>query len=526
MNNKHDVIIIGSGIGGLTTAAHLAKAGVKVLVLEQHSQPGGYFTSFKAKGYSFDGGIQACEDGGMFLATLKQLGILDKVNPVKSRFALCLPDAFVELKQIEDLHLFYDRLVLAFPHETSGLNQIRKDALEFCYMMEAMWKVPNPFFKSFSEIITGYPGWIKNHGRHARGFGRFMELFKIPIGEYLGRFISDQDLINFISSMGYRGCPASFSMPFIYCLTDYFYPARGGMQAVSDAMAEAIEGHGGHIMYNTLVDQILTQGGRAVGVRTQAGDVFHATYIVNNGDAIRTYRDMLPQEVVPSTFMKKIESCRFSESVFLTYLGVDIPSEEIARAVGGCPHVIVMPDYRAGGYDDIENNPDYFRKSLLMVSVPTIHDPSLAPEGKSVVVLQSGAHIKFAENWGITDGKRNAAYRELKDKISKQLIANAERLIPGLSGRIELKLTASPHTHVRYTLNSDGATVGWTYNPYYTAFPGAKGLLGAGMFTPVKNLYQVGHWAMYPGGAPSGFMTGRMASLLIRARLKLGFLGR
>ncbi len=54
----------------------------------------------------------------------------------------------------------------------------------------------------------------------------------------------------------------------------------------------------------------------------------------------------------------------------------------------------------------------------------------------------------------------------------------------------------------------------------------AKGLFGAGMFTPVKNLYQVGHWAMYPGGAPSGFMTGRMASLLIRARLKLGFLGR
>lgn len=519
MNDKQDVIVIGSGIGGLTTAAHLAKAGVKVLVFEQHSQPGGYFTSFKAKGYTFDGGIQACEDGGMFLATLGQLGILEKVRPVKSRFALCLPDVFVELQKIEDLNRFYDQLIQAFPNEAAGLNHVRTDALEFCYVMEAMWRFPNPLFNSLTGTIAGFPGWMKHHGRNAKGIGRFMELFQIPIDEYLKRYIKDQRLINFLSMMGYRGCPASFSMPFIFCLTDYYYPSRGGMQAVSDAMAEFILEKGGQIRYNSPVEQILTAGGHAVGVRTRAGEIFTARYVVNNGDAVRTYRDMLPHHAVPAAFRHKIESSRLSESVFLTYLGVDIPPAELP--VRGCPHVIVMPDYDAPDQDAIENDPDYFSKSLLMVSAPSLHDPSLAPAGKSVIVLQSGAHIRFGDNWGIKNGKRTAGYRELKERVAAQLIANAERLIPGLSRKIEMKITASPHTHVRYTLNSDGATVGWSYHPHYTPYPGLKGLLGAGMFTPVKNLYQVGHWAMYPGGAPSGLMTGRMASLLIRSRMML-----
>ena len=76
----YDAVIIGSGIGGLVTAAYLARSGVRVLVCEQHRQPGGYFTSFKRKGYTFDGGIQACEDCGMLLSMLEQLGIRDRIE--------------------------------------------------------------------------------------------------------------------------------------------------------------------------------------------------------------------------------------------------------------------------------------------------------------------------------------------------------------------------------------------------------------------------------------------------------------
>lgn len=519
MPGTYDCIVIGAGIGGLCTAAHLAKAGVRVLVLEQHAQPGGYFTTFKAKGYAFDGGIQACEDGGMFLSTLRQLGVLDTVNPVKSRFAISLPDAFVELSKIEDLHLFYDRLVKAFPHETEGLKAIRQDALEFCYLTEAMWKLPNPLFNPMGQTLKAFPHWVRDYAVHMKHFPRFLELFSIPIDEYLARHLRDPKLIRFLSMMGYQGCPASFSMPFIYCLTDYYYPAQGGMQAVSDALAGVIVAQGGDIRYNTTAEHILVTDGKASGVTTGDGQTYTARFVVNNGDARRTYREMLDAHNVPLEFRQRIETSHLSESVFLVYLGLDIPPEELP--LRGCQHVVVIPDYDPADFATLEHNPDFYQKALMMLSAPSLHDKTLAPAGKSVLVLQSVASIRYMDGWGLKGGKRTAAYRKLKDRVADQLIANAERLIPGLKDKIELKLTASPHTHVRYTLNSDGSTVGWTYHPRHTMLPGTKGLSGAGMFTPVKNLYQVGHWAMYPGGAPAGFMTGRMASLLIKTKLKL-----
>ncbi len=75
----YDAIIIGSGIGGLITGAYMAEQGVKVLICEQHNQPGGCFTSFKRKGYTFDGGIQGCEDCGIFLDLFSRFGFLDRL---------------------------------------------------------------------------------------------------------------------------------------------------------------------------------------------------------------------------------------------------------------------------------------------------------------------------------------------------------------------------------------------------------------------------------------------------------------
>ena len=517
----YDVVIIGSGIGGLTAGAYLARDGVRPLVLEQHSQPGGYFTSFRRKGYLFDGGIQACEDGGMFLPMLKQLGVYETVAPIRSRFGIAMPDRFCKLEEIDDLENFYDGLMAAFPHERSGLQKIKRDAFDFCYLMRSMWKSPNPIFQSWGQVLRTTPGWLLNYGRDMGHFKKFVDLFETPVDEYLARYVSDSNLINFIAQIGYRGCPASFSMPFVYCLMDYYYPSRGGMQAVSDALAGVIEAGGGAVRCNTLVDEIMVEGGRAVGVRTSDGEEIQARVVINNGDAKRTYLEMLPGTAVPEDFRRRIAESRPSESGFLTYLGVDIPPEELP--LNGCQHVVVLPGYKTSGYENIRDNKGLYDQALMMMSVPSLHDPTMAPLKKSVMVLQSVAVADYLNDWGLgKNGSRTKTYARNKDAVSKKMIAHAEKLIPGLSEKIEVCFTATPHTCRRYTLNSEGATVGWSYHPRDTFIAGMKGFAGAGMFTPVKNLYQVGHWALYPGGAPSGIMSGRIVSMLVRNRLRFG----
>ncbi len=143
-----DAIIIGAGLGGLAAGAYLAKQGVKVLVFEQHRQPGGYFTTFKYKGYAFDGGIQGCEDAGMLLNMYKQLGLLDRIRFEKSDYALCMGDFRASMTGVPDIAGLYEALARRFPADAAALREIGRDACEFSRAVEAFSAMPNPMFMS------------------------------------------------------------------------------------------------------------------------------------------------------------------------------------------------------------------------------------------------------------------------------------------------------------------------------------------------------------------------------------------
>ncbi len=159
-NYDYDAVVIGSGIGGLVTAAYLAKNGVRVLVCEQHTQPGGYFNSFKRKGYTFDGGIQACEDCGMLLPMLEQLGLRERINLHRSTFAYATPDFFLPLHSPADISKFYSELGKVCPDEAEGVSFISQKAYELSSVMEAYTSIPNPLFVPFSRFVGALPGWI------------------------------------------------------------------------------------------------------------------------------------------------------------------------------------------------------------------------------------------------------------------------------------------------------------------------------------------------------------------------------
>ena len=514
--NDYDAIIIGTGIGGLVAGAYLAKAGARVMLYEHHSQPGGYSTSFTRQGFTFDGGIQACEDCGMLFSVLRQIGVLDRVELKKTKFGLATPDHFAVLDSLENVQTFYRELLKVYPDQAAGINRIVEDIGNFCRVMEAYCQLPNPMFGPLSPAVTKYPGWRKKYKGDLKHSKEFMELMKIPLDVYLENRLSNPDLILFIKQMMYAGAPASFTLSFYYFVMDYYHP-KGGFQSISNALADFVIEKGGKIQYKTLVEQIVLENGRAAGVRLKTGEVVRAPYIVSNSDARRTFLKMLPPEATPETYRWRLAQTPVSDSAVSVFLGVDIPAEEIKTR--DCKHIYYLPDYK--GVDVLKSLDDeeVYTRAPVEICIPSLEDPTMAPPGKTAIVLQSLAYMNYANNWGTENGKRTEKYKALKEKVSNQMIASAEKLIPGLSGKIVFKTVGTPYTNERYTLNSEGATAGWTYNPTKAMNTGWEGMKG--FQTPVKNLYLVGHWTMSPGGAPAGFMSGRIVSSLIKWRLRL-----
>jgi len=117
---QYDVIVIGAGIAGLTSAAYLAQSGVHVLVCEQSAQVGGYFNSFRRDGYLFDGGIKAIENAGIMRPTLAQLKLLDRVKLVPSPVALITQSSVQPIRSPADIDQYFFSMMALFPEQRPG----------------------------------------------------------------------------------------------------------------------------------------------------------------------------------------------------------------------------------------------------------------------------------------------------------------------------------------------------------------------------------------------------------------------
>ncbi len=511
----YDAVIIGSGIGGLTAGAYLSRRGRKALVCEQHSRPGGYFSSFKRQGYTFDGGTQSVEDLAMFIPMLRQLGLEGRVRLAKSRFAIASPDFFCHLDTLEDLRGFYDELIRLFPDARSGLAETRDLALRFtAFFQEALASVPNPVFQTpLGFLRDNVPATLKSLPSLIKTGGDFYRLLDVPLAEWMGRRIGNPDPITIVSNVGYYGMPVSFGLAFIYFMMDYYYPL-GGFQSIADAMADLIRENGSEVRCGIRVEEILVEGGRAAGVRLAGGEVVRAPFVISASDMRRTFTELLPPEVVPPAFKHRLLTAKPAHSMFTVYLGLDIPPEELDNR--GCHHIVVFPGNHGTDFSGIDGDMDFFKGCPVMLSMPSAHDPSLAPPGKSVMCIQYYATEKSMGGWGVENGRPTPRYRELKKMAADQMIATAERVVKGISDRIEVKVTATPFTYERFTMNTGGATIGWSKHAREALSPFMKSALD--FRTPVRGLYQVGHWAFGSGGIPGSIITGKVVSDLVRLR--------
>jgi len=501
MSEPYDVAVIGAGGGGLAAAARLAKAGKKVLVLEQHSKVGGYMTSFQRGDYTFEVSLHAMDGlddpGGMNRAAFRALGILDKVKPIKldPMYRSVYPDFTLDVPA--DAGAYQELLKEKFPAEAKGIDELFENQRTINRAMQALIGLTGEERgKSLSTIL--FHPWI---------FWPVIKYWNATLSEMLDDFIHDQKLIAVFTQLsGFAGAePNRLSAIFFsvlwnsYHLGGYYYFV-GGSQSVSNALAEVIQENGGEIKLNTLVTKIVIEGRKAVAVQTKDGSEYRCRFVVSNANAPDTFFKLIGKEYLPADYVQKLESLKIGLSAFQVFIGVDHDYRDLFPK----SHDLMLNVT----YDQAENFGYYDRgepeKAPFAIVNYSVVDPTAAPAGKNVICLTSIMPYDWQDGWH--EKESYAQYKALKEEVAWALIRRAEAFLPDLSSHIEVMEVGSPRTMEHYTLNPKGTIFGWDNTPEQSMMNRLP------QETPIENLYLAGAWT-FPGGGQSAVLSsGLMAA--------------
>lgn len=457
----YDVVVIGAGIGGLICAGLLAKAGVKVLLVEQHYMVGGYCSTFHRGPFTFDAATHFYPLLGNPMtitgAVLGKLGSRTrwvKMDPVDH---FHFPDGS-HFSVSADFDEYVDELKATFPHQADALD------------------------KFFITVRDAYMYGLLYYFR-GREHDRFRAFRDLTLLHVLERDFQDRKLRLLLSAdcahWGSRPSRTSFVFDSMLRLSYFlgnYYP-EGGSQVFADDLARIIEEAGGDILMRSMVEQIVVENGAAAGVEisTGIGAARHrvrvaARVVVSNADLQLTLEQLLGPNIVGEAAIDEVRALRPSSPCFLVHLGLkDTPLSALEPATGY--------HWRSWDADDVVY--DAFK-----IFIPTMYEPRIAPPGGQIIILQRIMQIHY---------DRVADWRAHKQRVEDDLVNRLEAEIPGVTSQIVSRSSASALTSWRFTLNRDGAMLGWEMSPQQLG-PGRPGVEG-----PVGNLYLCGHWTR-PGG--------------------------
>ncbi|HEY9088303.1 MAG TPA: NAD(P)/FAD-dependent oxidoreductase [Anaerolineaceae bacterium] len=503
--SHYDAIVIGAGLSGLTAAAFLAQGGARVLVCEQGAQVGGLFNSFWRNGYQFDGGIKAVESSAVILPMLAQLGLLERIPLIDSPIALITGGRIQPIHAIGDVDAYFHWLGELFPTQQSGLQQVLRDARFVFEILDGMLSFPIPFFDRPGWGNNARADWVRAHSALLPRLPRAAGMMRRELRPYLEQHLSDGALVNLLSGLFPDGTSLFFGLGYFRMFLDYHYP-RGGIQVIPNQLAGAIEDWGGEICLNTRVERILLKDGQARGVRLSSGDELTAGHIVAACDLRHALTALAPESELPRPFANRLNRAEVSHSVLNVFLGIDLPVERFN--LQGCHHIFYSPDLQGITEADRISRADYFAHVPQEISVPCLHDPALAPPGKTGLNLSAMTSWQYLGGWQ----RSPAEYAALKNECARQMIVSLEQYVPGLSNHIEFCEVSTPRTIHTLTGNTQGAIMGWSYHRQRTLPRGNFYQMRSSVLTPIPRLLTAGHWSYSPGGSPVAVLTGKLAA--------------
>lgn len=483
---SYDAIVIGSGIGGLTTAALLAKAGRRVLVTERHDRPGGYAHSFQRGRYHFDaavhqiGGCQPTDERetGLIDMLLRRLDVRNRceflrVNPF---YAGLFPGFRIDASTgLEEFAESYGRI---FPAEAQTIRETVDLSARIA--------------REVRRLPAQLTGW--DLLSFPRKFPTLFRYRNATLGQVLdARFRDPRLKASYATLWPYLGLPPS-RLSFVYwslMLMSYVregaYYCRGTFQNLANALVEAVRRNHGELLLLTRVRRIRVRAGRAEGVVLENGQRIDAPVVVSNADVRETFEELVGLEHVPRSYASRLRSMRPSLSAFVTFLATSLDLRKL-----GAAHEMFL--FRSWDHEGEYRSVLEGRPAATVVAVPSLTDSSLAPKGEHVVSLTTLVPYDVGTSW-----------RTEKKRFGEELLRTAESAFPGLTESAKNIEEASPRTMERYTLNFTGSIYGWEVAPDQV---GPKRLDHR---TPILGLLLSGHWTQPGGGiyavAASGLQT-------------------
>ncbi len=510
---NYDAIIIGSGLGGMTTGVFLAKEGKKVLILERHYTPGGFTHVFKRRGYEWDVGVHYVgefhRDSTMVAAMFRYI--------TEGRLK------WADMGEVYDKMIFgttvydYAKGVDNFKARMKEYFPAPKDQASIDLYVDKIYEAQKAQQGYFMEkALPDAARFIMGNNLRKKGLK-----YNRPTSEVMADITSNKKLTAVLTGQfGDYGLPPTESSFMMHSalVKHYFnggYYPIGGSSKIFECVEPTITERGGEIYTNAEVSEILVEGNKAVGVKMKDGDIYKAPLIISSAGLRVTYNQLLPQGIKEKKNLQgQLDKVKPSVGHVCLYLGFEHSTEELGLQKA---NYWIFPD----NYDHDKNIKEYLKNPdaeipVVYVSFPSAKDPSWDERypGKATIDIITLAPWDRYTKWdGTRWMKRGEDYNEAKEKLSQRLMEKLFSVEPQLRGKISHYELSTPLTTKHFANYMDGELYGLdhTLERFDQKFLRPK--------TPVKNLYLTGQDVVtvgVGGALASGMVT---ASAILKKNL-------
>lgn len=478
------IIVIGSGFGGLGAAIRLAAKGYEVHILEKRDKLGGRAYTYEINGFKFDGGPT------VITAPFMLDDIWTAAGRKREDYVTMTPcDPFYRIFDHNreffdyngDPEFIYKQIAKRNPDDVAGYKTFMGKTKAI--FEKGFIELADKPFLNFTDMLKVAPDLIR------------LQSYK-SVYQYVSQYIKDEFLRRCFSFHPLLIGGNPFDAPSIYAMIHYLerewgiHYVMGGTGALVDGMGRLFTELGGKITLNAEVDEIMIDDStrKATGVRLEDGTVMKADIVVSNADVAYTYLNMIAPQYRKKNSDRRVKNLKYSMSLFVIYFG----TKRKYREQGLAHHNIILGERYKELLRDIFKMKTVADDFSLYLHMPTLTDPSLAPEGgESFYVLSPVPHLGSGTDW-------TTAAKRYRDVIMQFL---EDEYLPDLQANIVAEHYIDP-LHFQDTLNSYMGA----------AFSVQPILLQSAWFRPhnrsedIPNLYFVGA-GTHPGAGLPGVLS-------------------
>jgi phytoene dehydrogenase-like protein len=485
MKEEPSVLIIGAGFAGMAAGIYARLNGYKADIYEMHDQPGGLCTSWKRKGFTIDGCIHwlvgSSPESGMY-EMWQEVGIARGLQIINMDEYLRFEGS--DGRQVifyTDLHRLEKHLLEFSPQDEVPIRDFL-DGIRLCLAFDKPAKnaPASVKLKALARVISAF---VLNGRKMKRWMKTSARDFALKLKDPLLREAFERIWF------------PDFSMFFIIFTFAFMHSKNagyplGGSMPMARAMAERFEKLGGTIHYKSKVDKILTENGTTTGIRVSDGTEIRGSRVISAADGHTTLFKMLNGKFGNSKTFEPYESWEAFPGLLYIGIGVNRVFNEESFSVSGTNYKLEEP-FMTGGTERTWISYHIFN-----------HDPSMAPEGKTTIVVMLKADYPYWKQ--LSEDK--TAYNKAKEEAGKAVVDILDKRFPGLAGQVEMIDVATPVTFEHYTGNWKGSFEGWLITPgnsHVLMKPMSQRLPG------LKNFYMCGQWVEPGGGLPTSVLSAR-----------------